>query len=111
MSAALDVAPLNVGVIGVGVISTQYFAQLAKLPNLRLVAVADLDTARASAVAAEQGALALGVDDLLTDPRVDAVLNLAGQGSRLTVRCDGHDEEEAMRAVTELIANRFDEEC
>jgi len=76
MSAALDVAPLNVGVIGVGVISTQYFAQLAKLPNLRLVAVADLDTARASAVAAEQGALALGVDELLTDPRVDAVLNL-----------------------------------
>lgn len=34
----------------------------------------------------------------------------AGQGSRVTIRCDGQDEEEAMRAVTGLIANRFDEE-
>ena len=38
------------------------------------------------------------------------LLLAAGQGSRLTVRCEGADEEEAMRAVTELIANRFDEE-
>ncbi|MBW8871439.1 MAG: Gfo/Idh/MocA family oxidoreductase, partial [Leifsonia sp.] len=60
---------LNVGVIGVGVISAQYFAQFARLPNLRLVAVADLDSARAAAVAGEQGALALTVDELLTDPR------------------------------------------
>jgi phosphocarrier protein len=38
------------------------------------------------------------------------LLLAAGQGSRLTVRCEGADEEEAMRAVAELIANRFDEE-
>ena len=38
------------------------------------------------------------------------LLLAAGQGSRLTVRCEGVDEEEAMRAVTQLIANRFDEE-
>ena len=38
------------------------------------------------------------------------LLLAAGQGSRLTVRTEGADEEEAMRAVTELIANRFDEE-
>ncbi|MEO6116696.1 MAG: Gfo/Idh/MocA family oxidoreductase, partial [Pseudolysinimonas sp.] len=68
--------PLKVGVIGVGVISTQYFAQFAKLPNLRLAAVADLDTTRAEAVAREQGAVALTVDELLTDPSIDAVLNL-----------------------------------
>jgi predicted dehydrogenase len=71
-----NTAPLRVGVIGVGVISTQYFAQFARLPNLQLTAVADLDTARASMVAAEQGAVALTVDELLTDDRVDAVLNL-----------------------------------
>ena len=35
----------------------------------------------------------------------------AGQGSRVTIRCDGTDEEAAMQAVTGLIANRFDEEC
>jgi phosphocarrier protein HPr len=38
------------------------------------------------------------------------LLLAAGQGSVVTVRCDGQDEEDAMRAVTGLIANRFDEE-
>jgi phosphocarrier protein len=50
------------------------------------------------------------------DEEVDAksilgiLLMAAAQGSRLTVRCEGHDEQEAMRAITGLIANRFDEE-
>jgi phosphocarrier protein HPr len=38
------------------------------------------------------------------------LLLAAGQGSHVTIRCDGQDEEEALRAVTDLIANRFDEE-
>jgi phosphocarrier protein len=38
------------------------------------------------------------------------LLLAAGQGSRVTVRCEGQDEEDAMQAVTTLIANRFDEE-
>ncbi len=38
------------------------------------------------------------------------LLMAAAQGSQLTVRCEGQDEEEAMRAVTGLIGNRFDEE-
>ena len=38
------------------------------------------------------------------------LLLAAAQGSTLVVRSDGPDEAEAMRAVTELIANRFDEE-
>lgn len=38
------------------------------------------------------------------------LLLAAGQGSQITIRCDGQDEEEALRAVTKLIANRFDEE-
>ncbi|MBW8872127.1 MAG: Gfo/Idh/MocA family oxidoreductase, partial [Leifsonia sp.] len=63
--------PLNIGVIGVGVISRQYFEHFPQLPNLRLAAVADLDLDRASAVADEQGVVALSVDDLLADPRVD----------------------------------------
>ncbi|MDN4614264.1 Gfo/Idh/MocA family oxidoreductase [Leifsonia sp. F6_8S_P_1B] len=73
--------PLNVGVVGVGVISTQYFAEFPKLPNLNLVAVADLDIERAASVAAEQSSdgrsvEALGVDALLEHPGVDVVLNL-----------------------------------
>lgn len=38
------------------------------------------------------------------------LLMAAGQGSRITLRCDGGDEEQALNAVTTLIANRFDEE-
>lgn len=69
-------SPLNIGIVGVGKISEQYFAELPKLPGLRLVAVADLNEERAREVADEQGVAALTVDSLLEDPRVDAVLNL-----------------------------------
>jgi phosphocarrier protein HPr len=38
------------------------------------------------------------------------LLLAASQGTRITVRADGHDEDAALRAITALIANRFDEE-
>jgi phosphocarrier protein HPr len=38
------------------------------------------------------------------------LLLAAGQGSQVTIRCDGSDEADALRAVTDLISNRFDEE-
>lgn len=50
------------------------------------------------------------------DEEVDAksilglLLLAAAQGTRLRVRCEGLDEEEALAAVTALIANRFEEE-
>jgi predicted dehydrogenase len=69
-------SPLNIGVIGVGTISAQYFASFPNLPGLKLLAVADVNEARAAEVAAEQGVEALSVDELLADPRIDAVLNL-----------------------------------
>ena len=67
---------LNIGIIGVGTISAQYFAEFPKLAGLHVVAVADVNEARALEVAAEQGVEALSVDALLADPRIDAVLNL-----------------------------------
>jgi phosphocarrier protein HPr len=39
------------------------------------------------------------------------LLLAAAQGSHVIIRCEGQDEEDALRAVTRLIANRFDEEC
>lgn len=39
------------------------------------------------------------------------LLLAAAQGSRIVVRCDGEDESEAMDAISDLIANRFDEEA
>jgi predicted dehydrogenase len=69
--------PLNVGIIGVGAISAQYLTNFPRLPQLRLVAVADLDLARAEAVAIQHpGVRACTVDELLADPAVDTVLNL-----------------------------------
>jgi phosphocarrier protein HPr len=38
------------------------------------------------------------------------LLLAAGQGSQITLRCQGPDEEEALRAVAALIADRFEEE-
>jgi phosphotransferase system HPr (HPr) family protein len=37
------------------------------------------------------------------------LLLAASQGTTVTVRCEGRDEEAAMQAVTDLIAARFDE--
>ncbi|MGW2091489.1 Gfo/Idh/MocA family protein [Promicromonospora sukumoe] len=68
--------PLNVGIVGVGAIAGQYLSTFERLEAVRLVAVADLDVARAAAVAAEQGVRALTVDELVSDPDVDLVLNL-----------------------------------
>ena len=68
--------PLRVGIVGLGAISGQYLSTFTRLDAVRLVAVADLDAARAEVVAAEQGVRALTVDELTTDPDVDLVLNL-----------------------------------
>ncbi|MGN6206582.1 Gfo/Idh/MocA family protein [Humibacter sp.] len=72
---------LRLGVIGVGNISSQYFTHIPNLPNLELVAVADVNEERALQVAAEQSeggktVRALTVDELLADDGIDAVLNL-----------------------------------
>ena len=69
-------SPLTFGVVGVGKISEQYFASLAALPGIRLIAVSDMNEQRAAEVAAEQGVDALSVDALLADDRIEAVLNL-----------------------------------
>ncbi|GAA2208190.1 Gfo/Idh/MocA family oxidoreductase [Nonomuraea monospora] len=69
--------PLNLGIVGCGAISAQYLRTIERLPQVRLVAVADLDLERArEAVASYPGVDVLGVPELLADPRVEAVLNL-----------------------------------
>ena len=69
--------PLNVGIIGCGAIIAQYLANFRRLDSINLVAVADLDPARAQAVAdSYDGVRALGVDELLEADDVELVLNL-----------------------------------
>jgi predicted dehydrogenase len=67
--------------IGAGVISAQYIDTLPRYPGVRLAAIADLDEARASSVAAHAasahpGVRALGVDELIAAHDIDLVLNL-----------------------------------
>ena len=62
--------PLKVGIIGCGAIIAQYLANFRKLGQIDLVAVADLDPARAQAVAdAYEGVRAISVEALLAGGR------------------------------------------
>ncbi|WP_375430239.1 Gfo/Idh/MocA family protein [uncultured Friedmanniella sp.] len=76
---------MRVGVVGVGQISAQYFAALARLPELQLVAVADLDAERTRQVAAEHQVAARTVSELLGSADVDVVLNLTIPAAHVAV--------------------------
>lgn len=67
---------IRVGVIGTGVMGTDHARKFAgTIPGARLTAVQDFDAARAAALAAELGVLALPeADALIAHPEVDAVL-------------------------------------
>ena len=69
--------PHGIGIVGLGVISGRYLDTLARHPAVRIVATADLDAARAAAVAADiPGCRALTVAELVADPEVQTVINL-----------------------------------
>ena len=69
--------PHGIGIVGLGVISGQYLDTFAGASGVRVVAAADLDVARADAVAERvPGCRARSVDDLFADPAVQTVLNL-----------------------------------
>ncbi|GAA2060830.1 Gfo/Idh/MocA family oxidoreductase [Catenulispora yoronensis] len=69
--------PVGVAVVGAGNISTQYLQNLTRFPDLRVLAIADLDVERAAAVAAEHGVPDSGaVAEVLALPEVELVVNL-----------------------------------
>ncbi len=77
MSAAGATTHGRVGVIGCGNISAAYAQKLAILPDLQLVACADLDAGRATDFAARHAIpLVLTPEALVHHPDVDVVLNL-----------------------------------
>ncbi|MFJ4028064.1 Gfo/Idh/MocA family protein [Paenarthrobacter sp. NPDC089989] len=68
---------LNVGIIGCGKIVEQYLTNFRRLESINLVAVADLDSSRAQAVAdSYDGVRAMSVEELLAANNIDLVLNL-----------------------------------
>ena len=69
--------PVGVGVIGAGVISDTYLENLTAFPDVRVLRIADLDTARAVAQAEKHGVPRSGTTaELLADPEVELVVNL-----------------------------------
>lgn len=77
---------VGVGVVGAGVISTQYLQNLTRFPDLDVRFVADLDTARAKERAEEFGVSAHGDPDaLLADDRIDVVVNLTVPSAHVEV--------------------------
>ncbi|WP_129843222.1 Gfo/Idh/MocA family oxidoreductase [Streptomyces sp. RFCAC02] len=69
--------PVGVAIVGAGVISGEYLRTLGSFPDVRVLAVADLDPDRAAAAAREHGVpVAGGVDAALAVPEVEIVVNL-----------------------------------
>ncbi|PZQ47836.1 MAG: oxidoreductase [Phenylobacterium zucineum] len=69
--------PVGVGLVGAGNISTQYLTHLTTYPDLRVVAVGDLDPTRAAEQAQAFGVPIWGGVDVVVDhPDVEVVVNL-----------------------------------
>jgi predicted dehydrogenase len=68
---------VGIGVIGAGVISSQYLENLTRFPDVSVRFIADLDLARAAAQAAEYAVPASGtVEELLARDDIELVVNL-----------------------------------
>jgi predicted dehydrogenase len=68
---------VGVGFIGAGMISEQYLENLTRFPDVEVVRIGDIDTARAAASAEKWGVPASGTgDEVLADPDVEIVINL-----------------------------------
>jgi predicted dehydrogenase len=77
---------MGVGVIGAGVISDTYLTNLMSFPDLRVLFVADLDTARAAVQAAKFGVPGSGsVAELLASPDIELVVNLTVPSAHVDV--------------------------
>ena len=80
--------PLQVGLIGCGNISNQYFTGLKAFDVLNIAGAADLDFSRAEAKGKEHGVRPYTVDNLLADPNIDIVINLTVPQAHASVNLD-----------------------
>lgn len=77
MSATFRAGAVGIGIIGAGVISSQYLENLTRFPDVVVRFVADMDASRAEAQAAAYGIPAFGtVDDLLIRDDIELIVNL-----------------------------------
>lgn len=69
-------AKLTVGIVGCGNIAPRYATWCPRFDSINLAACADIDPARAEALAAGFGLRAMPVDEMLSSPEIDIVVNL-----------------------------------
>ncbi len=67
---------VGVAVVGSGNISEIYLSNLKRFPHLKLLGISDLDLSKAKTKADEHGISAFSVEEALSHPEVDIVLNL-----------------------------------
>jgi predicted dehydrogenase len=79
---------VKVGVVGCGVISRHYASNAKAFDAFELVACADVDEAQARSLADEHGLEVLLVEDLISDPSIDIVLNLTPPAVHAAVLSD-----------------------
>jgi predicted dehydrogenase len=80
---------VGIGVIGAGVISTQYLENMTRFPDLEVLFVADIDLDRATAQAERHGVPRSGtVEELLASDDVEIVVNLTIPAAHVPVGLD-----------------------
>jgi len=80
------VNPVGVAIVGCGTISHQYLTVLCGRPEVRVVACADVDPARAAEVAAQYGIPVHGdLETVLAHPAVELVVNLTVPAAHVPV--------------------------
>jgi predicted dehydrogenase len=83
---------MRIAIIGCGFVADLYMATLARHPQLELIGVFDRDPVRAARFAAFHGLHTWPrLEDLLSDPRVETVLNLTNPRSHFEVSKACHD--------------------
>ena len=68
--------PLNVGVLGAGAIAPPYYMAMQAWPQLNLLACASKGMESARKAAEKYGIEAVTPDELIADPKIDAIVNL-----------------------------------
>lgn len=77
---------VGVGFVGTGMISDTYLANLTSFPDVRVVILGDIDTARAAAQARKHGVAESGIpEDVLAHPDVELVVNLTVPAAHVPV--------------------------
>lgn len=104
---------LRVAVVGCGNIANAYGEALASRPEMQILGAHDLDSARATSWTEKFGGRTYpSLDDLLTDPNVEAVVNLTIQSAHVEVvtkalEAGKHVHSEKPLASTYEAANRL----